>query len=1154
MKFKKIIFFIIAFCLLSITITINADSSNIPVYDENTVNPGAGSGLSAPSTKFDVFENDSVEQINYANHKIINLNISEEKTFTLNFYTIQWYGNYPVQELVLNSENKNVVDVNYYRNGTVSGVVDDSSTNKKITDSTLPERLIGGKLNQDFPSLEFKLTGVSEGISYIDIIVNSTHEYGLNRNTTETLRILINVSSTPLIEIPNYVEAIVGTGIHSGTRNVRYYENESIGLLSDVVNSITISVPSEIEAYNETKSSKISHKILTDNSIVVSDDVLSFGGSSNVGNFTIAYYIQTDNGEEVLMTTYSFVLVSYSKDDIIIGYNYSDFPEDGIYEVGKPITIETNDNLRPYLKDLVIAYENKTDITPYEYVDDKPYIIEKITELKNIIIGDKLIALSGLANYSSDEANFLELTLSPDKVIEKKYPTEIGLDDEYRYNYEGEFETYLEIKNIHDFDPDTVFTIRTSELIETSLTSDKKIRLYYSDKEKLLSVIHTSIVVEAELGNGIILTKEVNIYLVPVDGYKYTFNTTRINIKEGEKITITLGIMNPEFTPVTDVMVERFYQKTGNCIVEYDVEAVNKFIITGFVAGSDVIYFAIEDQIIEVEVTITRPDEQTTVQINFNEGTNLSILSTSSKTTITLPKEVEHLTFKFIVSDANIIELENTLNTQTDIKAIKEGETQIFAFAQIDGSYYIAVINIRVIEKLPTVTIVYDKEDSLTSLTKYDNIMVSFNASDFDFSKNTTYSWYLNNELIYENSKSFERTFDEGSNVLKLIIKDLDNNITIETTQQIIITSVENAKRTISINASKTIYVDLNQGEFEIEALLDGVINPNYKYYWSIANSSICKIRINGNEKIVLEPTYVGETDLTVMTNISKYEEVFIKAEIKIIVIKPTYKIINNSFIKPGSNQLIKIVGDDKTIYNLNPTISITLNGEKFENYTVDKNEIVIHNIQRGKYKIKADLSGKTISTEFEATNFNIKEIAIVSLPYLFITCVIILAIVFAIKKGKNQLERTESKIVKLDEMVQTILNKAEFNKKAVSEILKETIKIKKMVVYSIDEGVDELSTIISPLDDLIKVLVATINSDVSDEKIGIIIKNIKRMTIEKILKNFKTIKDERVEFENTKKVEDDVPTKKKKKTKITKEEYEEYLINSKYVDADEEE
>ena len=1149
MKFKKIIFFIIAFCLLSITITINVDSSNIPVYDENTDNPGAGSGLSAPSTKFDVFENNSVEQINYANHKIINLNISEEKTFTLNFYTIQWYASYPVQELVLNSENKNIVDVNYYRNGTISGVVDDSSTNKKITDSTLPERLIGGKLNQDFPSLEFKLTGVSEGISYLDIAINSTHEYGLNRNTTETLRILINVSSTSLIEIPNYVEAIVGTGIHSGTRNVRYYENESIGLLSDVVNSITISVPSEIEAYNETKSSKISHKILTDNSIAVSDDVLSFGGSSNVGNFTIAYYIQTNNGEEVLITTYSFVLVSYSKDDIIIEYNYSDFPEDGVYEVGKPITIETNESLKPYIENLVIAYENQLDMILCEI----PYIIKEPTEEKHIIIADKLIALSGLLNYSGDKYKFLELFLAPDNVIEKQYPTKIELEDEYRYNFEGEFETYLEIKNIHDFDVDTSFTIRTSELLEVSFTSDKKIRLYFANKEKLLSVLHTSITVEAELGNGIILTKEVNIYLVPVDGYRYTFNATRITVTEGGKQVITLGILNPDFTPVADVMIERFYQKTGNCLVDNDVTEINKFIITGFIAGTDVIYFAIEDQIIEVEVTITRPDEQKTVQVNFNEGANLSILSTNSKTTITLPKEVENLTFKFIVSDGSVVELENTLSTKTDIKALKEGETQIFAFAQIDGSYYIAVINIRVIEKLPTVTIVYDKEDSLTSLTKYDDIKVSFNASDFDFSKNTTYSWYLNDELIYENIKSFERTFDEGSNILKLIIKDLDNNIEIETTQQIIISSVENTERTISINANKTIYVDLSQGEFEIEALLDGVLNPNYKYYWSVANSSVCKIRINGNERIVLEATSLGETDLTVMTDISKYEEVFIKAEIKIIVIEPTYKIINNSFIKPGSNQLIKIVGDDKTIYNLKPIINITLDGEKFENFEVDKNEIVIHNIQRGKYKIKVDLTGKTVSTEFDATNFNIKEIAIVILPYLFVACVIILGIVFAIKKGKSQLERTESRIVKLDEMAVNILNKKEFNKKAINEMLKKTIKIKKMVVYSIDEGVDELSTIVPPLDDLIKVLIATINSDVGDEKIGIIVKNVKRMTIEKILKNFNIIKNERTEFENTKKAEDESPTKKQKKAKITKEEYEEYLAHSKYVDADEE-
>ena len=51
----------------------------------------------------------------------------------------------------------------------------------------------------------------------------------------------------------------------------------------------------------------------------------------------------------------------------------------------------------------------------------------------------------------------------------------------------------------------------------------------------------------------------------------------------------------------------------------------------------------------------------------------------------------------------------------------------------------------------------YDKEDTTKSLTKYDTIKISYDASNFDFSQNTIYRWYLNDELIYDNVKEFER-------------------------------------------------------------------------------------------------------------------------------------------------------------------------------------------------------------------------------------------------------------------------------------------------------------------------------------------------------------------------------------------------------------
>ena len=165
-------------------------------------------------------------------------------------------------------------------------------------------------------------------------------------------------------------------------------------------------------------------------------------------------------------------------------------------------------------------------------------------------------------------------------------------------------------------------------------------------------------------------------------------------------------------------------------------------------------------------------------------------------------------------------------------------------------------------------------------MTKFDDIYVSFNASDFDFSKKTTYTWYLNDELIYDNIKSFTQKFNDGSNILKLVINDSENSILIETVQKIIISSIINEERTISINTDETIYVDLRQGKFEIEALLDGVINQNYKYFWSVSNSSISFLNNNKIFGISLKLSLNAPSSLGVTIDISSLDAILEKLHI----------------------------------------------------------------------------------------------------------------------------------------------------------------------------------------------------------------------------------------------------------------------------------
>lgn len=136
--------------------------------------------------------------------------------------------------------------------------------------------MLNEKINTDFPELSFEITGLKEGITCLNITVKSEHEYGNNQTTEETLKILINVSSKELIDIPNYINLYLGSGIHSGAKQIKYVSEEKIGILNDIVSSVSIIEPIEVTNYNDESVDKIMHRILTDDKILVQNDSLSF--------------------------------------------------------------------------------------------------------------------------------------------------------------------------------------------------------------------------------------------------------------------------------------------------------------------------------------------------------------------------------------------------------------------------------------------------------------------------------------------------------------------------------------------------------------------------------------------------------------------------------------------------------------------------------------------------------------------------------------------------------------------------------------------------------------------------------------------------------------------------------------------------------------
>lgn len=574
--------------------------------------------------------------------------------------------------------------------------------------------------------------------------------------------------------------------------------------------------------------------------------------------------------------------------------------------------------------------------------------------------------------------------------------------------------------------------------------------------------------------------------------------------------------------------------------------------------GDYIVRLVITDELYDIEVEATKNIKVTkvkneSIQFDFMEGIHITILKNDTLGVINVPEIYSSLSFTFIVLDESIVSIEDIENNKLYIKGMKEGETQLFGYSQEDNITYSGVITIKVIERIPNVNILIEKEQNdLTSLTIYDKLTISFDAENFDFSKATTFDWYINGNLTYQNIKSFETTFVEGQYEIKLLINDQVNSLNIESVQNIVITKVKNEERNIKINTDDVIYIDLNGGDFQIDVLLDGVLNPTYKYIWSVDNQTICRIKLNGNEKVILSPNYIGETTLTVMTNISKYEEIYIKSEIKIVVINPTYTIEGQSYIKPNTSQKFQILGNGKVIYNASPRVSMMVNGEEFSDYEIVGSEIIINEIPKGNYSINLDINNDNkLKSNFEVSSFNIREVINVILPYLLVISFIVLAIAFIVKKRKTKLERANIRLNKLNALIDSLLGAENITKRDIAKLNRQANNLQKFLIYCIDEGIDEIKSLIPTVEKLCMIAKAMRNTVLSNEKNIQIINNIKTRIMDNLLKDFRIIKEERDVFDK-RHVDDDIPQKKQKNIKV-KENYEEYLIKTKYVNADDE-
>lgn len=696
------------------------------------------------------------------------------------------------------------------------------------------------------------------------------------------------------------------------------------------------------------------------------------------------------------------------------------------------------------------------------------------------------------------------------------------------------------------------------------------------------------------------LTADYGVYGTKSSEFTVDFTDSNLSVHLSERtVTMTLGepssvflvVQGGENTLSIDKLDYEFISKKGIVKAKKNNLSPLTIDLTATDEGVDALTVIVRHDglsisVLNLNVTILSSIPKNDQTLNFMQGNDVKIYLSNLSNVIDLNVDVSSIAdkdyyFTWICLNNSVLEIEETSTSSARVTALRQGTTTVIAFCQFeDGSSVNAIASVSVLTDEPTVNLTFSKSDS-TSFTIYDNILFGVNSHGFSFSNDISASWYIDGEKLTSafdqagnvislssDSLSFYNKLSAGLHTVKVEIIDNTYDLTLSSEREISITTITDKKRTLSFEDEtiNLVYTSSKNDIYTTQVLLDGVINNDYEYKWISGDADI--IRIMSNDGAVsIEPLKSGETTLTVFCNVGVYEENYVRAELKVCVyeIETIAFIPVNQFPKPGEDIVIDVSINDKVGFkNLALPITVTNVGTPVE-YSLVNGQIIIKSADSGKYEISTSFGDNQSVLSLTVTNFNMKEVITVALPYLVIVAIIAGILLVVLKTRNNPYKSIQNGINKLIEKFDIAISATKNASKEVvvkeyNSIISTLNRLIAKFNYYYDEGRDECKSPLQHALSIKKILLALIStSDKNFEKASTVLTTVKEkqlieleQMVEEILLTLK-VYDEKIAELNRQDKEEAKQNKKTKKSKLEKEEEQLKLLkNQGLIDDDE--
>ncbi|MGN0819090.1 MAG: hypothetical protein ACI4M6_01665 [Christensenellaceae bacterium] len=832
--------------------------------------------------------------------------------------------------------------------------------------------------------------------------------------------------------------------------------------------------------------------------------------------FKPSNYVETDeNGNYLYPTDHSinyFIPFAKTENGFIVdftvnGENVTDFSSktyktEQAFSVNGSVTDSYLQNmLNESLEEFLVGAAYKYELTLSGTYEEKEPLIAQYKETQRSIMTQQLAEKYGV---NAPVSYAVKTILSKDLLEKPTVETNAGMTgNEIKIDLaKQDGQTVLNVKNWQNLANKSVISIQTD--YENANLSDGIITI---NDYREISALNLDLI--CDYG---VYGKQTNSYTVSFIDSRITYSlsqkTATLNI--GEALNVEVSIENNVDNLISESKIDyNFISENGNVSAEKSSSSNLSITVKPLNVGIDTLTIIAKHEgstifVNTLHVTIIARENITDTQINFVQGNDIKIYLSSLSNTVDITVDYALSTtsdgFSWLSFNNSILEVRKLSANSARITALREGSTKVVALYQLpDGSSLHAICNVSVLASKPEIDITFTKRDA-TAFSMYDNVCIGVNTHGFNLSDNVSAVWSIDGENISDaldadgnevplqgDYLTFYKKFSPGYHTVKVELTDNVYDLNLSCEKQIYIATTVNQKRELSFNESQVnlVYTASKTDVWVTSVLLDGVLSNEYEYKWISSDASILRVMSNG-ATVSIEPLKKGSATVTVYCDLNHSgEENYISRELQVTVdeIENIELVSQNAYPRPGENVVIDVKINGTTGYkNLSLPFTVLSNGAPCE-YEFTGGQIFVNDLQSGNLTVSTAFGEQTNELKLTVTNFNIKKIITVALPYLVIFAVIAIIVLVVLKARSNPYKSIGKKIDKLDAMFADSIKNIQANKtkKVVDKEYRRLLKAINQLIakfsYHYDEGRDECKTPLTHTLSIKKILLALINT-----------------------------------------------------------------------------